>query len=68
MGCVGRPYVGELAHGVGLDGDVVLLELLLDLIDAGGDVLGLGRREDSSVRPEVGPMHKCGTFYCYGSY
>lgn len=35
-------YVGELAHCIGFDGDVVLLELLLDLIDACGDVLGLG--------------------------
>lgn len=34
-------YVGELAHCIGFDGDVVLLELLLDLIDACGDVLGL---------------------------
>lgn len=35
-------YVCELAHCIGLDSDVVLLELLLDLIDACGDVLGLG--------------------------
>lgn len=34
-------YVCELAHCIGFDGDVVLLELLLDLVDAGGDVLGL---------------------------
>lgn len=34
-------YVGELAHGIGFDGDVVLLELLFDLVDACGDVLGL---------------------------
>lgn len=34
-------YVGELAHCIGFDGDVVLLELLLDLVDACGDVLGL---------------------------
>lgn len=34
-------YVGELAHGIGFDGDVVLLELLLDFIDARRDVLGL---------------------------
>ena len=37
----GRTYVGELADGVGLDGDVILLELLFDLVDAGGDVFGL---------------------------
>lgn len=37
----GRSYVCELAHGIGLDSDVVLLELLLDLVDAGGNVLGL---------------------------
>lgn len=36
-----RSYVGELAHSIGFDSDVVLLELLFDLIDAGGDVLGL---------------------------
>lgn len=35
-------YVCELAHCIGFDSDVVLLELLLDLIDACGDVLGLG--------------------------
>lgn len=37
-----RSYVGELAHSIGFDSDVVLLELLFDLIDACGDVLGLG--------------------------
>jgi len=44
------PYIGELAHSVGLDGDVVLLELLLDFIDAGGDVLGLGRETGETVQ------------------
>lgn len=34
-------YVGELAHSVGFDSDVILFELLFDLIDACGDVLGL---------------------------
>lgn len=38
---VERSYVGELAHCIGFDSDVVLLELLFDLIDACGDVLGL---------------------------
>lgn len=38
---VERSYVGELAHGIGFNSDVVLLELLFDLIDACGDVLGL---------------------------
>lgn len=37
-----RSYVGELAHSIGFDSDVVLLELLFDLVDACGDVLGLG--------------------------
>lgn len=37
---VERSYISELAHGIGFDSDVVLLELLLDLIDARGDVLG----------------------------
>lgn len=37
-----RSYVCELAHCIGFDSDVVLLELLLDLVDACGDVLGLG--------------------------
>lgn len=41
-------HVGELADSVGLHSDVVLLQLLLDLINALGDVLGLGR--DSSVK------------------
>lgn len=41
MKAVQRSYVGELAHSIGFDGDVVLLELLLDLVDACGDVLGL---------------------------
>lgn len=41
-------HVGELADSVGLHGDVVLLQLLLDLVDALGDVLGLGR--DSSMK------------------
>lgn len=36
-----RSYVCELAHCIGFNGDVVLLELLLDLVDAGGDILGL---------------------------
>jgi len=36
-----RSYVGELAHSIGFDSDVVLLELLFDLVDACGDVLGL---------------------------
>lgn len=34
-------HIGELAHGIGLHGDVVLLQLLLDLINALGDILGL---------------------------
>lgn len=34
-------YIGELAHSIGFDSDVVLLELLFDLVDACGDVLGL---------------------------
>lgn len=34
-------YVGELAHRVGFDGNVVLFEFLLDLINACGDVFGL---------------------------
>lgn len=38
---VERSYVGELAHSIGFNSDVVLLELLFDLIDACGDVLGL---------------------------
>lgn len=38
---VQRSYVGELANSIGFDSDVVLLELLFDLIDACGDVLGL---------------------------
>lgn len=37
----GSTHVGELAHSVGLHSDVVLLQLLLDLVDALGDVLGL---------------------------
>lgn len=36
-----RSYVCELAHSIGFHSDVVLLELLLDLVDAGGNVLGL---------------------------
>lgn len=34
-------YVCELAYSIRFDSDVVLLELLFDLIDACGDVLGL---------------------------
>lgn len=36
-----RSYIGELAHSIGFDSDVVLLQLLFDLINARGDVLGL---------------------------
>ena len=36
-----KSYIGEFADGISFDSNVVLLELLLDLIDAGGDVLGL---------------------------
>lgn len=44
-------YIGELAHSIGFDGDVVLLELLFDLIDARRDVLGLKaeRGEDKTA-------------------
>lgn len=49
-----RSYVGELAHSIGFDSDVVLLELLFDLIDACGDVLGLreDKREDKQQTPD----------------
>lgn len=48
-------YIGELAHSIGLDSNVVLLELLFDLIDARGDVFGLrtdkgvGKREQTKA-------------------
>lgn len=44
-----RSYVCELAHCIGFDGDVVLLELLLDLVDAGGNVLGLKANEGHQI-------------------
>lgn len=44
-------YVGEFAHSIGLDSNVVLLELLLDLIDAGGDVFSLSR--DTETRQDI---------------
>lgn len=49
-----RSYVGELAHSIGFDSDVVLLELLFDLIDACGDVLGLraDKGEDKQQTPD----------------
>lgn len=50
---VGRSYVGELAHSVGFDSDVVLLELLFDLIDARGDVLGL-RADKQQAADQIG--------------
>lgn len=37
----GITYVGELAHSIGFDSDVVLLELLFDFINACGNILGL---------------------------
>lgn len=43
-----RSYVCELAHCVGFDGDVVLLELLLDLVDAGGNILGLKANKEEA--------------------
>lgn len=43
-------YVGEFAHSIGLDSNVVLLELLLDLINAGRDVLSLRRDRGTSDR------------------
>lgn len=51
---VERSYIGELAHGIGFDGYVVLLELLFDLVDACGDVLCLRgeRREDKEKTPD----------------
>lgn len=55
---VERSYISELAHGIGFDSDVVLLELLLDLIDARGDVLGLrvakGERTNNRHQIELG--------------
>lgn len=51
-----RSYVCELAHCVGFDGDVVLLELLLDLIDAGGDVLGLKANKGAQTEAQT-PDH-----------
>lgn len=52
--CDDRSYIGELAHCIGFDSDVVLLELLFDLIDACGDVLGLraDKREDKQQTPD----------------
>lgn len=52
--CDDRSYIGELAHCIGFDSDVVLLELLFDLIDASGDVLGLraDKREDKQQTPD----------------
>lgn len=49
-----RSYVGELAHCIGFDSDVVLLELLFDLIDACGDVLGLraDKGQDKQQTPD----------------
>lgn len=49
-----RSYIGELAHSIGFDSDVVLLELLFDLIDACRDVLGLreDKREDKQQTPD----------------
>lgn len=49
-----RSYVGELAHSIGFDSDVVLFELLFDLIDACGDVLGLraDKGEDKQHTPD----------------
>lgn len=41
----GGTHVGELADSVGLHSDVVLLQLLLDLVNALRDVLGLGGRQ-----------------------
>lgn len=51
---VQRSYVGELAHSIGFDSDVVLLELLFDLIDACGDVLRLraDKGEDKQQTPD----------------
>lgn len=45
-------HIGELAHGIGLHGDVVLLQLLLDLINALGDILGL---EEEHGQPTKDP-------------
>lgn len=52
----GGTHIGELADGVGLHSNVVLLQLLLDLIDALGDVLGLNGRQqcDSGTISAVG--------------
>lgn len=49
-----QAYVCELAHCIGFDGDVVLLELLLDLVNAGGNVLGLkaNKGENKAQTPD----------------
>ena len=44
-------YVGELADGIGLDSNIVLLALLLDLVDAGGDVFSLSG--DTETRQDI---------------
>lgn len=53
--CDDRSYIGELAHCIGFDSDVVLLELLFDLIDACGDVLGLraDKKERTNNRHQI---------------
>ena len=64
-----RTYVGELAHSIGFDSDVVLLELLLDLINARGDVLGLrvdkGERTNNRHQIELEGGVVSGVKACY---
>lgn len=52
-------YVGELAHCIGFDSNVVLFEFLLDLVDACGDVFGLWR--DSGESELCGSDGECFT-------
>lgn len=49
----GGTHVGELADSVGLHSDVVLLQFLLDLVDALRDVLGLGGRQQCDAGQSV---------------
>lgn len=43
-------YICQLGHGVGFDRHIVLPQLLLDLLDALRDVLGLTQKEEGEVR------------------
>lgn len=52
----GGTHVGELADSVGLHSDVVLLQFLLDLVDALRDVLGLGGRQQCDAGQSVAKL------------